>query len=469
MKQHAPDFFATKAAKPVPLQLITPDDLKGPKHKPLRDRLAALGFDGGAGQVVATHDAKGTIAAVYVGITRPLQTYALAPVLAHVAKSVAGSALGKLVFTLKGVMTEVEATNACVGFALGGYQFTSYKPKARKHWPKLVWPANADRVSAAATIDAIFMARDAINTPANDFGPDELVAMARGVADAHKAKITVISGDALLKNNYPLIHAVGRASTRPPCLIDLKWGNLKHPRVTLVGKGIIFDTGGLDIKPGSNMITMKKDMGGAAHVLALAHMIMSQKLPVQLRVLCAVAENSIAGNAFRPSDIITSRKGLTVEIGNTDAEGRLVLADGLAEACNDKPDLLIDMGTLTGASYIGPHLASMFARNDATADALLAIAKQIDDQMWRMPLCESYKPNMRSSIADIHSTGNNAQGGSIICALFLDAFVDAGIDWIHFDFYGWEATGRPGRPVGGTEFAIRALCALIAQRFATSA
>jgi leucyl aminopeptidase len=467
MKDSTSRFFETTSSNALPLYVLTQKDVSTIKDTHLKTLFRNMGFDGAPGQVVCITDKSGQLASVAIGIARPIGAYTLAPLISALEKQRPAAELKNLTFDIVSKLDKQDANNACVGYALGGYAFTRYKPKTEKAAPKLLWPKGTDKTRVNAMVDAIFMARDLINTPANDMGPEELADIARGVAKTHKATCSIIRGDDLLKKNFPLIHAVGRASTRAPLLIDINWGNPKHKRVTLVGKGIVFDTGGLDIKPSSNMLLMKKDMGGAAHMLALAHIIMSLKLPIQLRVLCPVAENAISGNAFRPKDIITSRKGLTVEIGNTDAEGRLVLADALTLASDDKPDLVIDMATLTGAAHVavGHHMASLFARNDTTATKLLKIAHDVDDPMWRMPLWDSYRRSLNSQIADLNSTGDPNPAGSITAALFLDQFIDPEIDWIHFDFCGWEYAGRAGRPVGGTEFAIRALTEYLTTRY----
>jgi leucyl aminopeptidase len=313
----------------------------------------------------------------------------------------------------------------------------------------------------------VTLARDLINTPANDMGPAELEAAARSLAARHRADIRVIVGEELLTENFPLIHAVGRASERAPRLIELKWGDKDDPRVSLVGKGVCFDSGGLDIKPENAMVLMKKDMGGAASVLALAHMIMDRGLKVQLTVVIPAVENSISGAAFRPRDVYRSRKGLTVEVGNTDAEGRLILADALALADESAPELLIDMGTLTGAARValGPDVPPFYTEDEALAAALARHAATENDPLWRLPLWQPYSALLDSKVADLNnvSTGNFA--GSIICALFLKRFVEAAKAWLHIDIYAWTPTAKPGRPEGGECQAARALYALIAARY----
>jgi len=361
------------------------------------------------------------------------------------------------------------ATRAALGWALGAYAFTRYKPRRAKP-ATLVWPKAADADHATRMADAVFLVRDLVNTPAEDMGPDRLAAVAKEIAAAARAKIEITVGDRLAKRNYPLIHAVGRAAAVPPRLIDITWGNRAHPKVTLVGKGVCFDSGGLDIKPAEAMKLMKKDMGGAAHALALGRLIMQAKLKVRLRVLVPAVENAVAGNAFRPFDVYRSRKGITVEIGNTDAEGRLILADALAEASGDKPALLIDFATLTGAARValGPDLPAMYCTDDGLADALMGHARAEVDPMWRLPLWPGYRAKLESKTAEISSTGEGGMAGSITAALFLKEFVEPGIPWIHFDMYSWTTPGRPGRPEGGAAQTLRALFALLSARYGSA-
>jgi leucyl aminopeptidase len=312
--------------------------------------------------------------------------------------------------------------------------------------------------------EAIFLGRDLINTPAGDLLPSGLAQAAEDLAKRHGAEFREIVGADLLSMGYPAIHAVGRASADAPRLIDIGWGSLAHPRVTLVGKGVCFDSGGLDIKPAAGMQLMKKDMGGAAAVLALAHMIMAADLKLRLRVLVPAVENAIAGNAFRPLDVLGTRKGLTVEVGNTDAEGRLILADALTEADSEKPALLIDCATLTGAARValGPELPALFARQDALADRLLGCGRAVADPLWRLPLWPGYRKTLDSKVADLSSTGESALHGAITAALFLAEFVDPATQWVHLDIYAWNAKTRPGRPEGGEPSAVRALYELAA-------
>jgi leucyl aminopeptidase len=357
-----------------------------------------------------------------------------------------------------------DARLAALAVALGSYRFTRYK-KSAPNDVKLDLPQSLDREELGSIVEGVTLARDLINTPANDLGPEELEAAARKVATLHGAKFSAIVGDDLLKENFPLIHAVGRAAARAPRLLDFTWGNEKHPRITLVGKGVCFDTGGLDIKPDAGMLNMKKDMGGAATALALAHMIMSRKLKVRLRVLIPAVENSIAGDSFRPRDIYTSRKGLTVEIGNTDAEGRLVLADALALADEEKPELIADFATLTGAARValGPELPAFFTDDDALANELMAAGATENDPVWRLPLWRPYESMLDSKVADTNNVGGG-QGGAITAALFMRRFVSAK-SWLHFDLFAWTPSAKPGRPEGGECQTARALYALLAGRY----
>ena len=368
---------------------------------------------------------------------------------------------------LEGKTAPVSMTDVAVAIGLGAWKFERYRATKGKEGPRFVWPAGADKKRATATIEAISMARDLITTPSSDMGPAELAAAAQKLARAHKAKIKVIVGDDLLKQNYPTIHAVGRASVRAPRLIDLTWGKASDPKVTLVGKGVCFDTGGLDLKPAAGMLMMKKDMGGAATVLAVASMIMATGLRVRLRVLVPAVENSVSGNAFRPMDVIRTRKGITVEIGNTDAEGRLILCDALDEGASEKPAMMIDCATLTGAARValGPDLPALFCNDDKLANALIAAGEQITDPMWRMPLFAPYRQMLASKVADINNVSVGAFGGAITAALYLKEFVPNDVPWAHFDMMAWNNSSRPGRPEGGEAQVARAIYRTIADRF----
>jgi leucyl aminopeptidase len=355
---------------------------------------------------------------------------------------------------------------AALAFALGAYRFGRYR-KADTPDVRLVPPDGIDVAAITRMADAACLARDLINTPSNDMGPEELALAAQALAKRFGASFNCIVGEELADKNFPLIHAVGMASPRAPRLIDLTWGDPAHPKVTLVGKGVCFDTGGLDLKPSAGMLIMKKDMGGAANVLALAQMVMDAKLRVRLRVLIPAVENAVAGNAFRPLDIFKSRKGITVEIGNTDAEGRLVLADALALACEEKPDLLVDLGTLTGAARValGPDLPPFYTNDETLALDLARCAKEENDPVWRLPLWPPYDAWLDSKVANVNNAPGGTFAGSITCALFLQRFVDDAKSWLHVDIYGWTPTAKPARPEGGECQAARAIYKLLGERY----
>jgi leucyl aminopeptidase len=363
-------------------------------------------------------------------------------------------------------LRELSPTLAAVAWALGSYSFTRYKPRKRPP-PRLAPPEGADMAEAMRLAHAAYLARDLVNTPPNDMGPERLHEAAEKVALDCGARFEAIVGEALLTENYPLIHAVGRANDQAPRLLHLHWGKADAPRVALVGKGVTFDTGGLDIKPDTGMRLMKKDMGGAAHALALGQIVMQAGLPVQLDVFLAVVENSISANAFRPGDIYTSRKGLTVEIDNTDAEGRLVLADALARASEDNPDLIIDFATLTGAARValGPDIPPLFTDDDALAAELAQASVAMSDPLWRLPLWDTYDPDIESPIADLKNTGDGGMAGSIAAALFLRRFVTAK-SWAHFDIYAWAPKEKPSRPAGAEAQTLRACWAMLKARYA---
>lgn len=353
---------------------------------------------------------------------------------------------------------------AALAFALSAYQFTRYR-KADALNVRLVVPDGVDGDDITRIAEGVALARDLINTPSNDMGPQELEEAARAVAGQHGAKFSVVSG-AELESGFPLIHAVGMGSPRAPRLIDFTWGKESDPKVTLVGKGVCFDTGGLDIKPDSAMLNMKKDMGGAATALGLAHMIMARGLKVRLRVLIPAVENSISGKSFRPRDIYRSRKGITVEIGNTDAEGRLVLADALTLADDDKPEFIADFATLTGAARValGPDVPPFFTDDDALADEMMNAGTAEQDPVWRLPLWRPYEAMLDSKTADINNVGTGGQGGAITAALFMRRFLEAK-SWLHLDIFAWNGASKPGRPEGGECMTARALYTLLCKRY----
>ncbi len=422
-----------------------------------RGWVESTGFTAKPGELSLAPGENGRLARVLVGVEEHQSLWTLAGLPQSLP---AGS------YRLDAPLGAAVAGKAALGWALGSYRFERYRKEA-KPAAVLVWPKGADRAAVEAARDGLFLARDLINTPASDMGPAELAAAARQLAEKHGAEIAVIEGEALLKHNYPLIHAVGRASARAPRLIDLTWGGAGDPKVTLVGKGVCFDSGGLDLKPAGGMLMMKKDMGGAATMLGLASMVMAARLPVRLRLLVPAVENSVSGNAMRPLDIVKSRKGTTVEIGNTDAEGRLVLADALAEAASERPALIVDCATLTGAARValGPELPALFSNDDELATALLRHGTAEEDPLWRLPLWRPYRRLLESKTADINNVSDGSFAGAVIAALFLEEFVEASTPWMHIDSYGWNAKSRPGRPEGGEGLAMRALFAMLRERF----
>ncbi len=450
---------ARAAAKAIPIAVITPANLEtslAALDARGRAFAKAQGFKAEAGRAVLLPGPGGEPASVLFGLGDPGQADPFLP--------------GRLARLLPPATYAFDSglddgRLAALGWLLESYDFARYRKPGRDP-ARLACPKAVDRNALLSAARAAFTVRDLVNTPANDMGPAEIEAAARALARAHGAKIAVTKG-AALERGFPLIHAVGKASVRPPCLIDITAGPARAPKVTLVGKGVCFDTGGLDIKPSSNMLLMKKDMGGAANVLGLAAMILDAKLKVRLRVLIPAVENAVSGASFRPGDVFRSRKGLTVEIGNTDAEGRLILADALALADAEAPDLLIDMATLTGAARVavGPDLAPFYTDDDALAADLARLAAAENDPVWRMPLWRPYTAMFESKIADLNNAGSSGFAGSITAALFLRRFVDKAKAWVHFDIFAWVPAAKPGRPPGGEAQAIRALFALLANRY----
>lgn len=359
---------------------------------------------------------------------------------------------------------------AAIGWALGTYQYARYKKQDPRE-ARLVVASAASLRRVRQQVAGLFRVRDLVNTPAEDMMPEHLAIAVRNLADEFDARMREVVGDALLKRNFPAIHAVGRAASHAPRLIDLRWGESTHPRVVLVGKGVCFDSGGLDLKTSSGMRLMKKDMGGAAHAIGLAHMIMSAGLPVRLRLLVPAVENAVAGNAYRPGDVLASRKGLTIEIENTDAEGRVILCDALTEAGAEAPDLIIDFATLTGAARValGTDLPAMFCNRDQLAGDLAASAREVHDPLWRLPLHRPYRELIDSPIADIANSGSGPHGGAITAALFLQDFVPQTIPWVHFDIMAWNLRSRPGRPEGGEAMGLRAVFDYLRNRYANGA
>ncbi len=355
-----------------------------------------------------------------------------------------------------------------VGWALGAYQFTRYrKPPRRQGKPRLLLHPDCDSQRIQRYVKAVALVRDLINTPAADMMPEQLAEIIRSLGREFDASVNQIIGDDLLLYNYPVIHAVGRSSSHPPQLLDLHWGNPAHPKVTVVGKGVCFDSGGLNLKSANAMRLMKKDMGGAATAIGLAQLIMSSNLPVQLRLLIAAVENTISSNAFRPGDVLRSRQGITIEIQNTDAEGRLILCDALTEASSDQPEFLCDFSTLTGAARIalGTEISAMFCNDEALASGLLAAAEREQDPIWRLPLHQSYREMLNSKIADLANATESPYAGAITAALFLQEFVPNEINWAHFDLMSWNIKTQPGRPEGGEAMAMRSVFSWLEKQY----
>ncbi len=445
--------FVDRSSSSLPVQVVSQAKWRGWLKKQSAARrgwIESLGTAGKAGDLVVLpgRDGKAGGAVLVVSATPTLWDY--------------GSLATRLPAGTWRIVSDtapVSPTDAAVAIGLGTWRFERYKARKAKPGARLLWPQGADKARATAMIEAIFMARDLITTPSSDMGPAELAAAAQALAKTHKAKFSVIVGDDLLKKNYPMVHAVGRASTRAPRLIDLVWGRESDPKVTLVGKGVCFDTGGLDLKAAAGMLNMKKDMGGAATVLAVAAMVMACGLRVRLRVLVPAVENSVSGNAFRPLDVVPTRKGISVEIGNTDAEGRLILCDALHEGATEKPAMMVDCATLTGAARValGPDLPALFCNDDALADALLAAGRRVADPLWRMPLFAGYRRMLDSKVADINNAPGVPFAGSITAALYLKEFVPDSVPWAHIDMMAWNNAAKPGRPEGGEAQAARAI------------
>lgn len=435
------------------------------KRGPVRTFAAANKFTGKVGQVLAVPGASGAVEQVLLGLGS-----------GRVDPSLLRTLAGKLPpgdYALAKLPKGLDPEQAALAFALGTYRFDRYK-KHGEPIARLVAPKGVDAAAVTAMAHACALARDMVNTPANDMGPLQIETIAGEIAQKYGATLSVARGDDLLKENYPAIHAVGRAAvaSRAPRMIELTWGDPSHPVLALVGKGVVFDTGGLDIKPSAGMRLMKKDMGGAAHALALGRMVMEVKLPVRLVILTPVVENAIGGDAMRPGDVLATRAGLTVEVGNTDAEGRLILADALTRAAELKPALTLDFATLTGAARIamGPFVIPFWTPDDKLAGQIDAAAKAVADPLWRLPLTEAYREALDSDIADLKNYPDGwAQAGATTAALFLQRFAPAGDEigpWAHFDVFAWNPKGRPGYPVGAEVQAIRAAFAMLRARFA---
>ena len=459
---HQLPFLTDSAAQAVPIHALrTSEWSQWQESRPeaLKRLATAHDFKAQAGRILLVPATDGSIERVLFGVGDKANAMSMGSLAQNLPSGD---------YRIAAAPSEFSATLVAIAWGLGAYAFERYK-KRKRPAPRLVPPDGADMAEAQRVVAAAWLVRDLVNTPTNDMGPDALHAAAEKVARENGATFEAIVGDDLITQNYPLIHAVGRAAAEAPRLLHLSWGEAAAPRLALVGKGVTFDTGGLDIKPSAGMRLMKKDMGGAAHALALAQAVMQSGLRVKLDVYLAVVENAISANAFRPGDVIASRKGPTVEIDNTDAEGRLILADALARACEDEPALLLDFATLTGAARtaLGPDLPPFFTSDDALAAELAQASLETADPIWRMPLWDAYESDMDSPIADLKNTGDGAFAGAIFGALFLRRFVNVAA-WAHFDVYAWAPREKPSRPQGGEAQALRACLKVIKARFASA-
>ena len=459
-------LLASEDEPAIPIRLVTEKDFGAVKEslsETARAFAAAQTFEGMSGSHCLLPGPEGALEGVLFGID------------AADAKGADPFLIGKLPTVLPEGTYRFAAPPAdpalvTLAWLLGGYRFARYK-KAPGKARRLVPPTGMDAGEVSRIADAVALGRDLVNTPANDLGPEEIEAAVRALGEKHGAAVEAVAGDELLHKNFPMIHAVGRASPRAPRLVDLTWGDTAAPRVTIVGKGVAFDTGGLNLKPDASMLLMKKDMGGAAAAIALADMVMGARLSLRLRLLVPAVENAVSGASFRPGDVLASRKGLSVEIGNTDAEGRLIRADALALADEEAPDLIVDFATLTGAARValGPELPPFYTDEEALAGDLSRLARAVNDPVWRMPLWRPYAKFLDSKIADVNHISGGPFAGSVTAALFLTRFVEKAKAYAHFDIYAWNPTAKPGRPEGGEVQGARLVYALLKERYGQGA
>lgn len=452
-------LIETAPSQAIPLVRLTAADLSARlEDEPERTRtwVAARGFRGKAGSHCVVPSESGEIEKVFAGLDAATELW---------EGSRLGSSLPAGTYAVEGECPDPQLF--ALGWRLASYSFDRYRAAEKQPAPVLVAPEGCDAALARLEAEAIGLTRDLITTPAADMGPDALAVAATKLAEEFGAAIEVTVGDDLLRDNYPVIHAVGRAAEVAPRLIDLRWGPESAPKITLVGKGVCFDSGGLDLKPAGGMLLMKKDMGGAANVLGLARMIMASELKLRLRVLIPAVENSVAGNAMRPLDVLTSRSGRTIEVGNTDAEGRLVLQDALTEAASEEPEAILDFATLTGAARValGTDLPALFCNDEEMAAGILLHGGQVEDPLWRMPLFHPYRRQLDSSVADLNNVSRERTGGAITAALFLEEFVDPVTPWAHIDLMAYNSGSRPGRPEGGEALGIRAVHAWLSAKY----
>jgi len=457
----------------IPLRLIRSSDFEDLSQRSgasFSRQIEQAGFTGKEKQICILRNEQGAVSEILAGNSGSIGIYTFAHIFEKLRSEFSADFHEDVSYQLDTILPEKEATLAATGWALASYRFDLLKKeKVKSPLPVLIWPENADRKRTTVMAESLCLIRTLINMPSNLLGTDELAEAAAHIARTHRASIQKIVDKQLLEQNFPMIYEVGKGSPRRPQLIDIQWGDDENPHITLVGKGVVFDTGGLDIKPPPFMLLMKKDMGGAAHVLALAHAIMSLNMPVHLRVLLSIAENSVDGNSFRPGDVINSRKGLSVEVADTDAEGRLVVADALTYACegSKKPDLLVDFCTLTGSARaaLGYDIPAYMTNNETILEKLKNIGAQVEDPVWPLPLHQPYLKEMNSPIADLSNIGSG-KAGAIHGGLFLQQFTDPTVAWIHVDCYAWEQSGKPGRPAGGADTGMRAMLSLIEEKYA---
>ena len=456
------DCFApegtTEAVPVIPVDASSYPDWFAEQPSSVRNWLEANAFEPKPHQLCLIPGAQGQIGAALLGVESNDDPWAYSSL---PGKLTAGS------YRIDAELAPGQINNAAIGWGLGSYRYGRYRASSRQPRAQLVLDSQVDRLHVDTQLQALYLVRDLINTPASDMMPLNLSKAAGQVAKAYSGNLHHIVGDDLLAHNYPMVHAVGRASANLPRLLDLTWGKPADPRVTLVGKGVCFDSGGLDLKSAGNMRLMKKDMGGAAHVLGLAQMIMAAELPVRLRVLIPAVENAVSGNAFRPGDVLPTRKKITVEIENTDAEGRLILCDALTEAASEKPEVIIDFSTLTGAARValGTELPAFFSNSEPLAEGLARAAEIVREPIWRLPLHHPYRYMLDSAVADISNCASESYAGAITAALFLQEFVPADIEWAHFDIMAWNSRARPGRPKGGEAMGLRAVYAYLYDRY----
>ncbi|MEE2746312.1 MAG: leucyl aminopeptidase family protein [Pseudomonadota bacterium] len=446
------NIFSNSKKKAVDIHLFSKSGLKAwsrSQSDTVKKWIKTTGFVANPGDYCLIPSREGSINEIILGVSEPFEIWDTG----NLARS-----LPRGHYQFVGIKNAGQAALASLGWALGSYRYDRYR-KPLKLNTTLKIPSNCDSGYVTKMANATCFVRDLINTPAEDLGPTELEFQVRNLADRYEANVRVVKGKQLLSRNFPAIYAIGRASDDPPRLINLSWGNPKDPKVTLVGKGVCFDTGGLDIKTASGMKFMKKDMGGAAHVLGLAMLLMEANLKLRLRVLIPAVENSVSANSIRPMDVLNTRSGKTIEIGHTDAEGRVILADALYEAARERPDLILDFATLTGAARIalGSELPALFTNNEKLAEVILAASYNSQDPVWRLPLWSDYRRHIIGKTANLTNSADTGFGGAITAALFLNEFIQTGTPWAHLDLMAWNMTTRRGRPEGGEAMGLRAI------------